>query len=134
MVVLANPNGYSGVSLPLAEVEAIVKKAHQHDAIALIDEAYYLFSNQSVQALYKKYDNVIITRTFSKDLGMAGLRCAYLLTQAPNIESLFHVKPMHEINSAAAAFVLASLEFPESIRSYVKEVRATVQSLRKAFA
>ncbi len=130
LVVVENPNGFTGKSLPLADVKKIVEKAQACGAIALLDEAYYLFSEQSLLPLYAAHDNVIISRTFSKDLGMAGLRCAYLLSQPENIESLFHVKPMHEINSAAAAMVQASLEFPESILSYMKDIRKNFKFLQ----
>jgi histidinol-phosphate aminotransferase len=113
-------------------IRAVVAKAHRSGAVALLDEAYYLFTGQTVQPLYQEYDNVIISRTFSKDLGLAGLRCAYLLSQTPNIESLFRVKPMHEVNSAAAAFTLASLEFPQFIDEYLNEIHSSIDFFKMA--
>jgi histidinol-phosphate aminotransferase len=132
LVVLENPNGFLGTVPPLEFIRAVAAKAHRSGALLLLDEAYYLFSGQTAQSLYLEYDNVIISRTFSKDLGMAGLRCAYLLSRESNIQSLFRVKPMHEISSAAAAFTIASLEFPDSIRDYVAEIRSGLEYLNNA--
>jgi histidinol-phosphate aminotransferase len=130
LVVLENPNGFIGNVLPQASIRAIVEKAHRCNAIMLLDEAYYLFSGQTVQPLYLEFDNVIITRTFSKDLGAAGLRCGYLISQKHNIQFLNRVKPMYEVNNACVAFVQASLDFPQYISAFVKDVHEGLQFLR----
>jgi len=126
MVVLENPNGMIGACQSFSAVRAMVEKAHQCNALVLLDEAYYLFHGETIQALYQEFDNVIIVRTFSKDFGIAGLRCGYLLSQPKNIESVYRVKPMHEINSAAVAFSLAMLERPDYIQSFVNEMRNSI--------
>lgn len=135
MVVLENPNGSIGTALPHDAIRAVVEKAHRCNTLVLLDEAYYMFSNQTLQQLYLEFDNVIIARTFSKDFGIAGLRCGYLLSQKQNIDSVYRVKPMHEITSATAAFVLTMLEFPEHTKQFVADVQAgitfTKESLRQ---
>lgn len=132
MVVLENPNGMIGVSQPLEVIRAMVEKAHQCNTLVLLDEAYYLFQGGSVQPLYKDFDNVMIVRTFSKDFGIAGLRCGYLLSQPQNIESVYRVKPMHEINSAAVAFSLAMLENPDYINRFVCDMRESIEYTKQA--
>ena len=132
MVVVENPNGFIGTHHSIDVIRAIVKKAQQCGAFVLIDEAYYLFSNQTIQPLYQEFDNVIIVRSFSKDLGIAGLRCGYLLSQKENIQSIFRVKPMHEINSAAVAFSQALLESPHEINEYVGEVQQGIRYVKQA--
>jgi histidinol-phosphate aminotransferase len=133
LVVLENPNGSIGTALPENSMKDLLEKTRQCGSLLLVDEAYYAFSQLTVQPYFREYDHLIISRTFSKDLGLAGLRCAYLLSQKANIRSIFHVKPMHEISSPAVAFACASLEFPETIQAYVNEVRQGIAELRKAF-
>lgn len=74
-IILANPNAPTGIFKPLEEIEEIVK-ANQ-DVVVVIDEAYVSFGGQSALPLLQKYDNVFITRTFSKDAALAGLRVGY---------------------------------------------------------
>ena len=134
MVALENPNGFTGTILTKDEIRRVAEKAHACRAILLIDEAYYLFTGDTIQPLYQEFDNVIIARSFSKDLGMAGLRCGYLLSNPENIGFLYRVKPMYEVSAAAVAFCLAILEFPEQIKQYIAEVkkgmRFAVESLK----
>lgn len=132
MVVLENPNGFTGTILSQDDIRAIAEKAYQSDAILLIDEVYFLFTGETVQSLYLEYDNVIIVRSFSKDFGMAGLRCGYLLSQPTNIAFLYRVKPMYEVTQAAVAFCTAILEFPEHTKQYVEEVKRGMSFLKEA--
>ena len=74
-IILTNPNAPTGIVKPLEEIEAIVR-ANQ-DVVVIIDEAYVNFGGQTALPLLDKYDNVFITRTFSKDASLAGLRVGY---------------------------------------------------------
>lgn len=74
-LVLTNPNAPTGLALPLSEIEAIV--AANQEVVVIIDEAYISFGGETALPLLDKYDNVFITRTFSKDAALAGLRVGY---------------------------------------------------------
>lgn len=132
MVVLENPNGFTGTILSQEDIRAIAEKAHHCNTILLIDEVYYLFTGETVQPLLQEFDNVIIVRSFSKDFGMAGLRCGYLLSKPGNIGFLYRVKPMYEVTQAAVAFCTAILEFPEHTKQYVSEVKKGMSFLKDA--
>ncbi|HWR01676.1 MAG TPA: histidinol-phosphate transaminase [Chlorobaculum sp.] len=77
-IVLSTPNNPTGKSLSHAEVERIVEAA---DAIVLADEAYIEFSREeSVLDLIDRYPNLIVLRTFSKALALAGMRIGFAIT------------------------------------------------------
>jgi histidinol-phosphate aminotransferase len=76
LIFLCSPNNPSGNLMPKEDIEEIVQKA---SCYVLVDEAYieYAAPGSSVVGLFKKYNNVIISRTFSKVYGLANLRIGY---------------------------------------------------------
>lgn len=84
---ISNPNLPYGYQFSVEQIESLVGEFK--DTLFLIDEAYYEYGNQTTSAtLVNKYTNIVVTRTFSKAFGLAGLRIGYLMTHTDNIRNL----------------------------------------------
>ena len=105
IVVLVNPNMPIGNSYTPEEVEAVVKKAAEHGAMVVIDEAYHYFNGtQSSVPLISKYDNVAVLRTFSKMFSLAGLRLGIVMSSEENIRYVNNWRPHYTVNAVTLAF------------------------------
>ena len=90
MVVIANPNAPTGMTIPVWQIEEIVKS--NPDAVVVIDEAYVDFGGETCLPLVKKYDNLLVTRTFSKSRCLAGGRLGYAFASPEIIADLEKIK------------------------------------------
>ena len=90
MVVIANPNAPTGMTIPVWQIEEIVKT--NPDAVVLIDEAYVDFGGETCLPLIAKYDNLLVTRTFSKSRCLAGGRLGYAFGSPAVIADLEKIK------------------------------------------
>lgn len=90
MVVLANPNAPTGRSIPVAEIRQICQTNRDH--VVLIDEAYVDFGGETALPLVQEFDNLLVTRTFSKSRCLAGGRLGYAFGSRALIEDLEKIK------------------------------------------
>jgi len=133
LLVLCNPNSPTGTMLTLEQITHIVEVAKQNNSWVYIDEAYYEFSGITALRLIAHYDNIIITRTFSKAFGLAALRLGYLISQPQNVKQLQKVRGPYDINQIAVTAGLSALKHKKELLQYCDLVRNQSYPLVTAF-
>lgn len=130
-VIIANPNAPTGLAKPLSEIEQLLEA--NPDSVVIVDEAYISFGGQTVLPLLDQYDNLFITRTFSKDAALAGLRVGYGIGSPDLIKVMKAVKnsvnPYSVDNLAESLAVAAANDW-----TYYEQCSQKVKSSRDWFA
>ncbi|MFW5426011.1 MAG: histidinol-phosphate transaminase [Methylophagaceae bacterium] len=110
LIFIANPNNPTGTHLPADELEAFIAQVPA-TTLVVLDEAYVEYGEQIVDSVswLKKYSNLIITRTFSKAYGLAGLRVGYALSHPEVADLINRIRQPFNVNSLALAAATVAL-------------------------
>jgi len=123
LVWICNPNNPTGTRIPREKIMGILQRAK---GMVVVDECNYEYLGETVVDLIDKYENLVISRSFSKNFGLAGLRLGFAISNPQNVKKLaafgqyFRVNRMAE---KAAGKVLKYLDYYQEVWEKMKKVR-----------
>jgi histidinol-phosphate aminotransferase len=136
LLYIANPNNPTGTFIPAAQIEAFLKKVPAH-VIVVLDEAYneYLASEDQFESAgwVRTFPNLIVSRTFSKAYGLAGLRVGFAIAQPAVTDLMNRVRQPFNVNSLAQAAAIAALNDKAFLEKGAANNRAGYRQLTAAF-
>ena len=127
VVFIANPNNPTGTFVPGEKVAAFLERvqaAHGDRVTVVLDEAYSEYLDPefaSTAPRWRRYPNLIVSRTFSKAYGLAGLRVGFAVSQPALTDLLNRVRQPFNVNTLAQAAAIAAL----ADSAYLEEAYAT---------
>ena len=132
VVFLANPNNPTGTFVPAAEMERFIAGVPA-GVLIVLDEAYNEYLKPELRAdsvaWLKKYTNLLITRTFSKVYGLAGLRVGYAVGSVGVADLMNRVRQPFNVNSISLAAAAAALDDHDFVKRSYELNRAGMSQL-----
>jgi len=123
LIILANPNNPTGSIINKEDIQQIIQTAYNKGILVFLDEAYYDFYGKTYLPLINKYDNLIVSRTFSKAYGLAGLRLGVLFSNKSIIKAFKKVLSPYSVNNLAVMAALTALDDIEYVKDFSKMVK-----------
>lgn len=120
ILFLCSPNNPTGNTISEADVRNIVESTN---AIVFLDEAYVEFAQKSLTGLVAEYENLVVGRTMSKAMGLAGLRIGYGIVPNWIFKNYMKVTTPFSISKIAVAAGLAALEDSEYLKNTIQNVQ-----------
>lgn len=134
LIFIANPNNPTGTLLTDDKVYAFLLKVPNQITVVL-DQAYveYLDTDDNAISWLQKFDNLVITRTFSKAYGLAGLRVGYCICSTEIANYLNRIRQPFNVNHIAQNAAIAALDDKDFITQSVSENKNGLLQLAKGF-
>jgi histidinol-phosphate aminotransferase len=131
VVWVANPNNPTGTFVRQEELETFLRRIPER-VLVVLDEAYNEYLPRERRGdtvkLLKRHPNLVVTRTFSKAYGLAGLRVGYALAHGSVADVMNRVRQPFNVNSIALAAARAALDDMEFVaRSYAENLQGMRQ-------
>jgi histidinol-phosphate aminotransferase len=127
LLFLATPNNPTGVATTTGDLAAIIERIPER-VLVVVDEAYREFVDPGfgdpVDELLPRFPNVVVTRTFSKAHGLAGLRVGYAVGDRSAIATIDKTLLPFSVNSLAQAAAMAAIEHEPAITRRVEQIKS----------
>jgi histidinol-phosphate aminotransferase len=120
LIYVCNPNNPTGRMYTENDIAKLCENLDK--GILIVDEAYYEYTKLTMSGLLDKYQNLIITRSFSKAFGLAALRCGFILADETHINHINKIRNEKDVNSIAQIAAVAALDDLDYMENYVKDV------------
>ena len=117
---LTTPNAPLGFVFDNSYIEEIAQRC---SGILVVDEAYADFTDDSAMRLVKKYQNIVVTRTFSKSYSLAGMRLGLAIARPEVIQALDKIRDHYHLDRLALAAASAALKDQSYLQLNVDKVR-----------
>ncbi|NNK12583.1 MAG: aminotransferase class I/II-fold pyridoxal phosphate-dependent enzyme, partial [Flavobacteriaceae bacterium] len=132
LVFICSPNNPTGNSIPVQQIKELLLN---FKGLVIIDEAYIDFSEQESWVMFLDiYPNLVVTQTFSKAYGMAGIRLGSCYASEEVIAVLNKIKPPYNVNELTQAKAMERLGKYELIQQEIESLRAERAKLEAAMA
>ncbi len=132
LTIVTTPNNPTGLALTIDELEAILTAS---PGPVVVDEAYWEFNSQPpATSLLDQHPNLIIIRTFSKAMGLAGVRLGYLIAHPDIVAEFMKSRLPFMVDRLSEEVGLAILERPQLVADRVGELQASLAELRSGMA
>ena len=130
LTVLATPNNPTGRAMSLSEIERV---AAASPGIVVVDEAYVEFNSEgSAVDLMEDHPNLVVLRTLSKGIGLAGARVGYLIARPQLVREIMKARLPFMVDRFAEQVALAVLRRPAMIEERVRQLQVSITELSEA--
>jgi histidinol-phosphate aminotransferase len=107
LVIICSPNNPTGCVIKDEDLKELLSN---FSGLVILDEAYHEFSRQTVVPLLKQFNNLVVLRTFSKAMAMAGLRVGYLLSHPDLVKEIAKAKLPYNLNFFSLTAAIVAME------------------------
>lgn len=128
LVILSNPNNPTGSLIPKEDIIEIIKSV---DAMVILDEAYIEFSDYPKEDMTRDFENLIVLRTFSKAIGLAGIRLGYMIANKENIAYINRVRSPYNVNILSQEMGLKALEDDDINKKNIEIIKSERKRMKE---
>lgn len=131
VIIFSNPCNPTGVVTPREDVLRLIDG---FDGLVVVDEAYMDFADESVLDLAGKKENLIVLKTCSKAIGLAGLRVGFTITTPELTALLQNAKAFYNVGRLTQSLATCVLRHGDELQAAVTEIKASIRELETALA
>jgi len=131
MIIIANPNNPTGKGVDIDRIQSFLSR---YEGLLVVDEAYVDFYGETAIGLVKQYENLVITRSFSKSYSLAGLRVGLAIASKDIITGFLKLKDSYNVDRLAEAGAYAALLEEKGFRYNIEMLRNNKEYLEDALA
>ena len=121
---LTQPNAPTSLAHPLETIREFV---NGFPGVVLIDEAYGDFADENCMTLASEFENVIVSRTFSKSYALAGIRCGYCIGPKTLINAMYKIKDSYNLDMLTQNIATVAIQDQAWMKACAEKIRTTRQ-------